>query len=397
MAQRRQPTCVLARLERLACDFDLTDNYFAWQAFSRALCDDRPGPLPPYLQADTFAAIRDAPTGCASCCTRSPSTWPRSRRRRLDRYVLLDAQDWMSDEELTRLWQQITRTARPGARVIFRTAAEAAMLPGRVPDKPAGALALRRPIAPRRSAPATARRSTAASISMCCRAGSVTDQIARPAHGRHLPLSAVHLRSDHAEYYLLGRDRLIAELAPPPGRFRAGDRLRHGAQPHPGGRASIPSARLYGFDLSSLMLRDRAAAWPRRGLAHRIRLGFGDATGFDAQELFAVAAFDRIFISYTLSMIPHWHGALRHALRAACAARLPARRRLRRLRAPAAGLQARPRGLAATLLGDAENCARTGIARLGARPRVPAEYRLPIPRLRDLRGPPKSGPLPRQR
>ncbi len=52
----------------------------------------------------------------------------------MDRYVLLDAQDWMNDATLTHLWQEITRTARPGARVIFRTAGEATILPGRVPE-----------------------------------------------------------------------------------------------------------------------------------------------------------------------------------------------------------------------------------------------------------------------
>ena len=54
--------------------------------------------------------------------------------RSADAYVLLDAQDWMSDADLTALWTEITRTARPGARVIFRTAADERCLPGRVPD-----------------------------------------------------------------------------------------------------------------------------------------------------------------------------------------------------------------------------------------------------------------------
>ena len=53
----------------------------------------------------------------------------------MDRYVLLDAQDWMQDDSLIRLWSQITRTARSGARVIFRTAAEETILPGRVPEE----------------------------------------------------------------------------------------------------------------------------------------------------------------------------------------------------------------------------------------------------------------------
>ena len=39
------------------------------------------------------------------------------------------------DLRLTDLWREITRTARPGARVIFRTAAEPSVLPGRVPDE----------------------------------------------------------------------------------------------------------------------------------------------------------------------------------------------------------------------------------------------------------------------
>ena len=40
----------------------------------------------------------------------------------------------MNDKELTALWTEITRTARPGARVIFRTAVSERLLPGRVPD-----------------------------------------------------------------------------------------------------------------------------------------------------------------------------------------------------------------------------------------------------------------------
>ena len=38
------------------------------------------------------------------------------------------------DDDLTALWSEITRTARAGARVIFRTAADERLLPGRVPD-----------------------------------------------------------------------------------------------------------------------------------------------------------------------------------------------------------------------------------------------------------------------
>jgi S-adenosylmethionine-diacylglycerol 3-amino-3-carboxypropyl transferase len=52
----------------------------------------------------------------------------------VDRYVLLDAQDWMSRAQIAALWQQINRTARPGARVIFRTAGEETILPAMLPE-----------------------------------------------------------------------------------------------------------------------------------------------------------------------------------------------------------------------------------------------------------------------
>ena len=51
----------------------------------------------------------------------------------VDCFVLLDAQDWMNDAQLTALWRQIDRAAAPGARVIFRTAADERLLPGRIP------------------------------------------------------------------------------------------------------------------------------------------------------------------------------------------------------------------------------------------------------------------------
>jgi S-adenosylmethionine-diacylglycerol 3-amino-3-carboxypropyl transferase len=53
----------------------------------------------------------------------------------LDRYILLDAQDWMNAEQLSDLWSEILRTSAPGARVIFRTAGEESPLPGRVPGE----------------------------------------------------------------------------------------------------------------------------------------------------------------------------------------------------------------------------------------------------------------------
>ena len=121
-----------SRLERLACGFSLDDNYFAWQAFGRSYANDASGPLPPYLRRENFDVLR-ARAHRVEVMNRSITEYlancPDGSR---DRYVLLDAQDWMTDAQLDALWSEITRTARPGARVIFRTAAEPSLLPGRL-------------------------------------------------------------------------------------------------------------------------------------------------------------------------------------------------------------------------------------------------------------------------
>jgi len=121
-----------ARLEKLACDFPLSQNYFAWQAFARRYPRPGEGALPAYLEADNFAALREN-AGRVGIHHANMTAFLASRQAgSLDRFVLLDAQDWMSDAQLNALWAEITRTAAPGARVVFRTAAEPSLLPGRV-------------------------------------------------------------------------------------------------------------------------------------------------------------------------------------------------------------------------------------------------------------------------
>ncbi len=124
---------VKKRLEKLCCDFDLRDNYFAWQAFSRGYQPVENPATPPYLARENFESVRaradrvDVFHGSMTAKLRD------SAANSFDAYVLLDAQDWMNDADLTELWLQITRTAASGARVIFRTAANERLLPGRIP------------------------------------------------------------------------------------------------------------------------------------------------------------------------------------------------------------------------------------------------------------------------
>jgi S-adenosylmethionine-diacylglycerol 3-amino-3-carboxypropyl transferase len=122
------------RVRKLACDFAFSDNYFAWQAFGRSYGVGKDAPVPPYLEPGNFERIK-AGAGRVEVHQISMTQYLSGEpAESLDCFVLLDAQDWMNDHDLNALWSQITRTARPGARVIFRTAANEKLLPGRVSD-----------------------------------------------------------------------------------------------------------------------------------------------------------------------------------------------------------------------------------------------------------------------
>lgn len=123
-----------ARLEKLACDFPLEENYFAWQAFGRRYGRGAKAPLPPYLQAENHAVVRDRAARVTMLHANMTDMLAAADAASFDRYVFLDAQDWMNDVQLAALWTEVTRTARPGARVLFRTAAEPTLLPGRLPE-----------------------------------------------------------------------------------------------------------------------------------------------------------------------------------------------------------------------------------------------------------------------
>lgn len=123
-----------SRTERLACGFPIKDNYFAWQAFGRGYAPGEAASLPPYLQARHFEAVRRNAARVEIVNESVTALLAARPASSVDAFILLDAQDWMTDRQLAELWAEITRTATPGARVIYRTAATVSPLPGRVPD-----------------------------------------------------------------------------------------------------------------------------------------------------------------------------------------------------------------------------------------------------------------------
>lgn len=121
-----------------------------------------------------------------------------------------------------------------------------------------------------------------------------------------------HIYDLSRKYYLLGRDGLIADLAPPAGGAVLEIGCGTGRNLIAVGRA-WPQARLYGVDISEAMLETARKAVAKAGMADRVTLALGDACRFDAMALFGREAFERVIISYALSMIPDWEAALRTA------------------------------------------------------------------------------------
>jgi len=108
------------------------------------------------------------------------------------------------------------------------------------------------------------------------------------------------------KYYLLGRDRTIRNLDVPQG----GTLLEVGcgtgrnmafAHKH------FPTAKLYGLDISQEMLISARKTFATKATIPDFRVA--DATAYTPRE-FGVTGFDRILISYALSMIPDWERAV---------------------------------------------------------------------------------------
>jgi S-adenosylmethionine-diacylgycerolhomoserine-N-methlytransferase len=122
-----------------------------------------------------------------------------------------------------------------------------------------------------------------------------------------------HLYDLTRKYYLLGRDRLIRRLTPPAGsrvlEIGCGTARNLVVASH-----AYRDVHFFGIDISSEMLDTARGVIEREGLAPYVRLARADATTFDPALQFGVPGFSRIFVSYTLSMIPGWQAVLARAL-----------------------------------------------------------------------------------
>ena len=122
-----------------------------------------------------------------------------------------------------------------------------------------------------------------------------------------------HIYDLTRKFYLFGRDQLLATLPAPPGSTvlemgcGTGRNLVKLAR-------QAPEARLYGVDVSRVMLDTAAQSLARAGLGGRVGLAQAGGQGFDPQAEFGFERFDTIYFSYVLSMIPGWQPVVERAL-----------------------------------------------------------------------------------
>jgi S-adenosylmethionine-diacylgycerolhomoserine-N-methlytransferase len=123
-----------------------------------------------------------------------------------------------------------------------------------------------------------------------------------------------HVYDSTRRYYLLGRDRMLAQIADRP----AGAVLEVGCGTARNLRVlddQAPHHTLYGLDASLAMLATAREKLERAGCTGRVTLAQGLAQELRPKDQFGVdGPFDVIFFSYVLSMIPAWDAALAAAL-----------------------------------------------------------------------------------
>jgi S-adenosylmethionine-diacylglycerol 3-amino-3-carboxypropyl transferase len=122
-----------ARTKRLAVEYPIYENYFAWQAFARKYDTENRQAVPEYLKAENYAALK---RNAGSIRTKIGSITEELKNQpagSFNRFVFLDAQDWMNSAAMTELWSAIAEKAEKGARIIFRTAGAASPIETNLP------------------------------------------------------------------------------------------------------------------------------------------------------------------------------------------------------------------------------------------------------------------------
>lgn len=123
------------RIKKLTCTFPIHDNYFAWQALARRYDTEKRRAIPEYLKAENHQKLRSNTYKVRTAMGSVTEQIRRNPQGTFNRFVFLDAQDWMNAEVMTELWQSIAHKAETGSRIIFRTAGAQSPLGRNLPER----------------------------------------------------------------------------------------------------------------------------------------------------------------------------------------------------------------------------------------------------------------------
>lgn len=121
------------RTKKLAVEYPIQENYFAWQAFSRKYDTKHRKAIPEYLKEENYDALKACVGNLKTEICSVTDEISRNVFGTFNRFVFLDAQDWMDRDAMTDLWSAVAENSKPGSRVIFRTAGASSPLEKNLP------------------------------------------------------------------------------------------------------------------------------------------------------------------------------------------------------------------------------------------------------------------------
>ncbi|MBC7795688.1 MAG: BtaA family protein, partial [Pyrinomonadaceae bacterium] len=95
------------RVRHLCCDFPIQDNYFAWQGFARKYDTENRVALPDYLKEENYEHFKQNAYRVKTVITSVTEHLREQPKGSFNRFVFLDAQDWMTPEIIADLWRTI--------------------------------------------------------------------------------------------------------------------------------------------------------------------------------------------------------------------------------------------------------------------------------------------------
>lgn len=110
------------RTKRLAVEYPIYENYFAWQAFARKYDTVNRRAIPEYLKEENYEKLKSNAEKIITKIGSVTKEVENNEFGKFNRFVFLDAQDWMNSDAMTELWQAIADKGESFSRIIFRTA-----------------------------------------------------------------------------------------------------------------------------------------------------------------------------------------------------------------------------------------------------------------------------------